>query len=436
MTAPTRRGVLLFAAGLPLSLVILAWSPAGWAWAADFAALALAALGLDALLCPSRRSLTLSLSAPGRLYIGSDGVLSVSIAEKRIGRTFFELLAEQRGPANPPEPVAAQRAADGGCHADLALKPVRRGRITIDAIWLRWSGPLGLIGRTWRHPVGREIDVLPDVRGIRSAALEFFASDAIDGIKMQNFRGEGSEFWALRDHAAGLDNRHIDWKRSAKHRRLVSREFRAERNHQIMLAFDTGHLMSEPIEGLARLDHAINAGLLLAWISLRAGDLVGSFAFDATVRQFLPPSRGLPSFPRLQSGSAGLAYHAEETNFTLALADLNARLQRRALVILFTEFIDTTTAELLLDSLQHMANRHAIVFVTLQDPEMDAIIDAPPGQFRAVGEAVVAHDLQRERQIVFQKLERLGVHCLDVPVNGLAVGLVNTYLRIKERGLL
>jgi uncharacterized protein (DUF58 family) len=330
----------------------------------------------------------------------------------------------------------AQRDAEGASRADLELKPQRRGRISIDAVWVRWSGPLGLIGRTWRHPVGRQIDVLPDVRGVRSAALEFFSSDAIDGIKMQNFKGEGAEFWSLRDHVAGLDNRHIDWKRSAKHRRLVSREFRAERNHQIVLAYDTGHLMSESLEGMTRLDHAINAGLLLAWISLRAGDLVGSFAFDATVRHYLKPARGLTSFQRLQSGAAGLAYHAEETNFTLALADLNARLQRRALVLLFTEFIDTVTAQLLLDSLQPMSNRHAVVFVTLRDPEMDALIDAAPAEFRAVGEAVVAHDLMRERQIVFERLERMGIHCLEVPARGLAVGLVNTYLRIKQRGLL
>jgi uncharacterized protein (DUF58 family) len=105
-------------------------------------------------------------------------------------------------------------------------------------------------------------------------------------------------------------------------------------------------------------------------------------------------------------------------------------------VVLFTEFVDTTTAELLIDSVQRMANRHAIVFVTLRDPMLGRFVDAEPSTFRAAAEAVVAHDLMRERTIVLERLERIGVHCLDVPVQGLAVGLINRYLSIKERGLI
>jgi hypothetical protein len=37
---------------------------------------------------------------------------------------------------------------------------------------------------------------------------------------------------------------------------------------------------------------------------------------------------------------------------------------------------------------------------------------------------------------VLERLERLGVHCLDVPSRGLSVALINRYLLIKERGLI
>ena len=53
------------------------------------------------------------------------------------------------------------------------------------------------------------------------------------------------------------------------------------------MAFDTGYLMLEPVDGITRLDHAINAGLVLAWVSLQGGDLVGTYGFDARVRQFI-----------------------------------------------------------------------------------------------------------------------------------------------------
>src|SRR5258705_308925 len=128
-------------------------------------------------------------------------------------------------------------------------------------------------------------DALPNVRGVQSAALQFYTQEAIYGIKTQQQSGEGAEFEALREYAPGLDSRHIDWKHSAKHRKLLCKEFRTERNHQIVMAFDTGYLMVEPVDGLTRLDHAINAGLLLAWISLQGGDLVGLLSFDEMLRQ-------------------------------------------------------------------------------------------------------------------------------------------------------
>jgi uncharacterized protein (DUF58 family) len=437
MTRPTLRAVLIFGATLPVAVVLLAYDAGLWPIALDLGLFILALIVIDALLCVRPSRMEVSADAPSRLFIGSEGSLTLSVVVANASRILvLDVLAEQRGDLAPPEPGRLQTAPGRAGVTTLPILPHRRGRITIDAVWLRWRGPLGLAARTHRQPLSKTIDVVPDIRGIASAAIQFFSRDAIDGIKVQRQKGEGTEFDALRDHVPGLDNRFIDWKRSAKHLKLLSKEFQVERNHQIVLAFDTGYLMAEPIDGLSRLDHAIHAGLLLGWVSLRSGDYVGSFGFDARVRQFMNPSRGMTYFARLQNASGQLGYQAEETNFTLGLAELNARLKRRALVVLFTEFIDTTTAELLLESLQRMANRHAVIFVTLRDPLLPGIVEATPERFQAVAEAVVAHALLRERAVVLERLTRMGVHCLEMPPRGLAVGLVNRYLTIKQRGLL
>ena len=116
--------------------------------------------------------------------------------------------------------------------------------------------------------------------------------------------------------------------------------------------------------------------------------------------------------------------------------ELNARLKRRALVVLFTEFVDSVMAELLIESLKRMANRHVVIFVTMQDPTMTGLTQAEPDNFDTIARAVVAHDFLRERSIVLERIARLGVHCLDAPVGGLTVGLLNRYLEIKQTGLL
>ena len=210
---------------------------------------------------------------------------------------------------------------------------------------------------------------------------QFFVQEAIFGIKAQVQRGEGTEFEALREYSPGQDSRFIDWKHSARHRKLLCKEFRTERNHQMVMAFDTGYLMLDPVDGIPRLDHAINAALVLAWVSLQGGDLVGTYGFDARLRQYLAPVRGVSGFATLQRATAELDYHHQETNFILGLAELNARLKRRALVILFTDFVDTITAELLIESMQRVANRHLLVFVTQRGSILQRAVEAPPERF-------------------------------------------------------
>ena len=437
MMRPTRRAVLIFAFGVPLGLLIVSIAPTAWVFAVDYAVLVVLVIGADSLLaCPPRR-LIVDIETPDHLFIGEAGAITATIeAPGHRRRTRLELLAEQRGELDPPAIVALNLPAGQRARASLALMPLRRGRISIEQIWMRWTGPLSLAQFVRRIPVGRSIDVLPNIRGVQSAALQFSAREAVYGTRVLQERGEGAEFDSLKDYALGLDTRYIDWKHSARHRRLVCKEFRIERNHPIVLAFDTGHLMLEPIDGVPRLDHAISVGLLLAWIALKGGDLVGTYGFDATVRHFVAPMRGMTTLGHLQRATAALTYHHEETNFTLGLAELAVRLRRRALVVLFTDFVDTVAAELLVESVRLVTQRHVVVFASLRDPYLAQTLDRPPERFAHVAEAVIAADFLRDRRTVFERLDRLGVHCLDVPREQFSVGLINRYLMIKQRNLI
>jgi len=274
------------------------------------------------------------------------------------------------------------------------------------------------------------------VRAVRSTALAFDSRSAFVGLKVQSMHGEGSDFNALRDYVAGLDHRWIDWKHSARHRRLVCKEFQAEANHNVILAVDTGQLMSEPLDDIPRLDHAVNSGLVLAYMALRTGDRVGLFGFDAHVRLYTDPIADAQAFHRVQQASARLDYHREETNFTLGLADLSACLARRSLIILFTEFVDTVTAELLVENVERLVSRHLVLFVTFQDSALSALADARPRRFDDIARAVVADEFIRDRLVVFERLRRLGVLCLDAPTRPVGIDLVNRYLAVKRRELI
>jgi uncharacterized protein (DUF58 family) len=437
MTRPTARAVLIFIGGIPLTLIVVIYDPGLWPLSISYTVLVAFIAATDLMLALQPRMLDVRVSLPDKLYIGERGAILADIAAGGYRRTVrFELNAEQRGEVERSETVAATVPPGEPQGIALPVVPRRRGRVDVDRVWIRWRGPLGLVEFIRRIAVDRTIDVLPNVRGVHGTALQFYVQEAIYGIKTQAQKGEGAEFDALREYSPGLDSRFIDWKHSARHRKLLCKEFRTERNHQVIMAFDTGYLMLEPVDGITRLDHAINAGLVLAWVSLQGGDLVGTFGFDAMVRQYVRPGRGIASLARIERATAELAYHHQETNFTLGLAELNARLKRRALVVLFTDFVDTITAELLIEGMQRVANRHLVVFVTQRGSVLQNAVDAPPNRFVDVAQAVIAQDFLRERSIVFERLERLGIHCIDVPSKGLPIALINRYLMIKQRGLI
>lgn len=436
MMRPTPKAVLLFAVSIPLAIVIITSWSAIWYAAVYFPVGVLIYMLADFYLALPIGRLQSYIHTPIQLFVGQDGVVTVGLRAESYQRPVkIEALLELGGDADDPV-IFKGTMHNGKLELKNAIVPRRRGQVVVKALWLRWHGPFGAVELNRRQVIDETIAVVPDVKGIYDTALQFFTRDAIYGTKTQRMRGEGTEFEDLCEYSQGMDSRFIDWKRSARHRKLLCKEFRQERNHQIVFGFDTGHLMLEPIDGMPKLDQAIKAGLLLSWVSLYNGDLVGGCGFDVRFHSFIKPGRGMTYFQQFQRFTAGLQYRTEETNFTLGLAELNARLQRRALVVLFTEFIDTISAELLIESLQLMVRKHVVIFVTMRDPMLTSLQDARPQNFSNVSEAVIANDFLRERAIVLERVARMSVHCLDVPAGGLSAALLNRYLMIKQRGLL
>jgi len=396
----------------------------------------LLATGVDALLGLAPRRLAVAASVPATLGVGDRSVVVVTLTSS--GRASADVaVVVDFGPEVAPQGARRARVPAGGeARLEFPFVPLRRGLREVVAVWCRWEGPLGLV-RRWRTvPVGRSTAVVPDIGRVRRDAIRFFTSrDYLIGRQRERERGDGSEFESLREHMAGMDPRTIDWKASARHRRLLSQERRAERDHQVVVAVDTGRLMGEPLEGMPRLDHAVHAALLLGYVALRTGDRVGLFAFDERPRAWAAPAAGVESFARLQHATADLEYGTGETNFTLGLTDLATHLKRRSLVVVFTDFVDVVTADLMVENVSRLARRHLVVFVALRDPELESIAQAPPGSTDALYRAVTAADFVRERDVVLRRLQRMGVLVVDARPTDVSTDLVSRYLDAQRREL-
>ncbi|AJP73199.1 DUF58 domain-containing protein [Sphingomonas hengshuiensis] len=429
MIRPTRQSVMLMAAGAPLALLVGVALPQIWAIGLVWIPLILALVALDALLAAAPPQI--DIACPGAVEIGAPLLVDITLSAAPPGLE----LALATGPRLRPRGADTIRFAPGERQARIAFDPVRRGTDGIASVWSRWTGPLRLVWRQRVETLDRRIVVTPDIRPVREAAA-MLLRDAQAGEMARVERGEGSEFEALAEWRSGMERRTIDWKASARHHKLFARENRIERNNQIVFAIDAGRVMCEPVAGLPRIDRAISAALLAAYSALRLGDRVALFGFDSKPRIASGAVSGTRAFPLMQRLAGELDYSTAETNFTLALATLAGDLTRRSLVVVFTEFTDQAGAELMIRAAASLMGRHLVLFVVLNDVELESIAAAEPRTIDDVSRAVTAAAMLRERRIVVSRLRRLGIHVLEAAHDAVGPALVRQYLDFKRRNLL
>lgn len=427
---PSRLAIILMALGVPIALLIAAVQPALWAVSLGGVGGILATIALDGILSPRSKGLTVTAHAPPVLFVGSGNPLNIAISHKgwlsaediQVKLELNDLISEHA--VRTPD-------KDGQLDYDLHLK--RRGEAQISALWLRWTGPLRMTRKQVRCPVNLTRAVNPDIRTMQSQAIRLINREAEFGMKSQLEKGDGSEFDALREFVQGMDHRSLDWKASARHRNLMAKEFRTERNHNIVLAFDTGRMMCEPIEGVSRLDHAVHASMLLAYASLRGGDRVGVYGFDSRPNIMTGLVRGQNAFARLQSELARLNYSNDDANYTLGLTRLASTLSRRSFVIIFTDFVDTIQAELMIENAARLAKRHLVLFAVFRDEDLHKVMSQDPQTSGDVTKAVIADGLLQERRTVHERLRRLGIEVLEAPVNSFSSDLLSRYLTLTRQ---
>ena len=259
--------------------------PSLWLIGAAWVAAIMGLIMLDTALSTSLKRMEPNIDAPGSGYVGHDYDIRVTT---EFGPGIPPRMPEQRLSVNDRISISPTQAragvGDGGMLSLFGMRTDLRGTAVLERIWTRWQGPLGLVWRQRIDPLQNEIPVTSDTQMVRDTAAEIFTKDANIGQKLQRLRGDGTEFDGLTEWLPGMDKRSIDWKHSARHGTLLSREFRTERNHNIVFAFDSGHLMAEEVENvetgeaMTKLDRALNAALLMAFVSLKIGDKVGMYA--------------------------------------------------------------------------------------------------------------------------------------------------------------
>ncbi len=436
---PARRLLQLVGLGAAASIVLLAW-PTGYVLLLALNLFVMLLLVLDWAITPAPGVLSVERIVASRLSLLHPQTIKIIIrnnARVRLALRWrdtiplsFELKqgrqAEGRGEA----------AGRGVLKEEYVVTPTKRGQYYFGNIHVRYQSLLGFWERSTVRPLAAEMRVYPSVAGLERYHL-LARANRLDLFGLRLLRMKGSaEFESLRDYQRGDDVRLLDWKATARRNKLIVRNQQAERNQTILVLLDCGRLMNAEEDGVSKLDLAINATLLLAHVALSRGDRIGLCAFSHRPAVWVSPRSSVHQLQLISDAMYNLQSDYTESNHGRVLETVAARYNKRALLILLTDFVDAATSIDMLAHLRQSSRRHLILFAALKDRYL---IEASRGHSGTAVEGLrqaTAIELLRERRLVLEQIRHHGAHVIDAASEDLAPDLLNKYLEITFRGLL
>lgn len=431
---PTRRAALV-----ALVLTAPLFASAAYPWMVQVV------LALDALLlcaCAAegawlaRRhgAVRLQRRLPQRWSLGERGVITALLENRGDADLVVRVIAlAPRAFDIAPHDERMRLKAGGRARVQYEATPTLRGDHAVGGLSVEVFGRLGLASAAGPGAEAAAVRVLPSLRGLRR--IELAARRALDTFGLRKLRrhGDGDEFEHLRDYRPDDDFRHVDWKATARRQRPITRVHQAERAQTVLLCVETGRTMAARAGALSKLDHAVNAALMLAYAATRMGDRVGLVLFSDTVEALVPPRAGREHLRHVLDALCGATSSGRFVDYRVALRAVRAASRRRALLVFFTDALDENELAPLLADARHLTRQHLPLLVALTEPELDTLATRTPERAADVYVQAVAQERLHEREVALRAFRSEGGLAAMVSPERAGTLAVNRYLAQKRR---
>ena len=407
---------------------------AGW-WIA--AGLLAAVAAIDALLALRLRTPDVERTVPGSVSLSTWIDVHLTFRNED-GRRPLKIRAYDYHPQTVTvEGLPRELRLEPGqfLDASYAMRPSERGPMTFPACELRIASPLGLWWRRRLVPLESRVRVYPNYSTIsKLLAVEVDNRLSLAGVRLTRRRGEGIEFHQLRDYRDGDSLRAIDWKATARMRRLISREYKEERDQQIVFMLDAGRRMIAKDAELSHFDHALNAMLLLSYVAIRQGDAAGVMTI-AEQRTWLPPTKGVGAINGILNHVYDTQPQPIEIDFVAAATELAVRQRRRSLVVILTNVREEDSQDLR-TATELLKRRHLVILGSLRERVLDESLDQTIHDFDDALLYAATNQYVESRRESQELLRAGGVIVEDCLSEELPASITNRYLAIKRSGML
>jgi uncharacterized protein (DUF58 family) len=393
--------------------------------------------GVDALLARPR-VIHVDRATPDVVTLGVEAAITWSV-ENRSSRRCRIAIADELAPSLRPgaRRIRLRLRPSGTADVSTTIAPTRRGRFEVSRLVVRVDGPLGLAARqrTTSHP--DVIRVYPPFRSRDEAELRINRARILEvGLRSAQGRGGGTEFDQLREYTVDDEFRRIDWAATARTGRAIVRTYRAERNQTVVCLLDNGRVMAGRVDGVPRVEHAMDAVMTVTTVATRLGDRAGLVAFDRTVRAVVPPAQARNHLGRVTEAMYRLEPALAESDYRGAFTETLARFRRRTMLVILTDLVEQAVGESLLPALPLIMRSHVVIVASVQDPEVvhwaSMEVESAADAYR---QAAALSTLE-ERRRTAARLRGLGATVIDEAPGRVAARLADAYLEVKATGTL
>ncbi|HHH76140.1 MAG TPA: DUF58 domain-containing protein [Phycisphaerae bacterium] len=393
---------------------------------------------IDCLILPRKHKIEIQRIVPERISLSVPTLIEYTVKNNMHRRIHIRIADDL-----PDSMEAVQMQCDGnfgpGSRGKLSfhLLAKRRGGFTLNRLYVRVLPMLGLFYRQFVIELPSELHIYPNLVNLRKYDLMIKRGlMSAQGLAKVRKLGEGSVFESLRSYSQGDPLSKIEWKATAKRSRLIVKNYQPEKEQSIVVALDIGRATAGEFDGISRLDYFINATMLLAYVALRQGDWFSMVAFSDRIESYLPPVRHIKQIDQVARALYKLQPRLVESDYAGSCRFLGLKNRKRSLLCMMTDIIDSDVAADIIAYLARFARTHLPLLVTLNDPQVNDVINQPLSSGEDTYTKAIAIDIQAAREEALAAMRRYGVGVLDVSPQQLTPDLVNRYSLIKSTGRL
>jgi uncharacterized protein (DUF58 family) len=324
----TRRNALIVLAGL---FFLIAWNREVNLLYGMFALVA--ATVIVAVILPrcALNGIQASRTLPFAAFEGEEVEVRVTLENRgRVSRFMVE--AVDAIPAAAPherEPLVFAASIPGRARRDFAyrLACYKRGHYTVGPLRLRSAYPLGI---AWSEREGdRSVPsllVYPSMFEVPSFPLLAAGTLVSSGVESMERAGGSDDFFGTREYRQGDSLRHIHWPSTARHDRLIVKEFEVRASTEMTLILDLHREANAGEERESTLEYGVRIAASLARYALERGHTVQLTGYGRE-SAVVPPGRGEHHLSHLLDALARVAadgpfpYHETITRAARFLRD-------------------------------------------------------------------------------------------------------------------